>query len=121
MKILNEATAVALNIERRGDDGSLIIPTSLKYRVDCVTNNQPVTDWATLTPAATTTVVIPAASNAIIESAHQVRRTDFDDIFEIYCDQLYGGEKPVVIFHRDLSQFVKSCERGRIGESRVAA
>jgi hypothetical protein len=65
VKLLNEATAVTLNIERRGDDGSLITPTSLKYRVDNQTNNQVVTDWATLTPAATTTVVIPATSNAI--------------------------------------------------------
>lgn len=65
MKLINEATAVTINIERRGDDGSLITPTSLKYRVDNQTNNQVVTDWATLTPAATTTVVIPAASNAI--------------------------------------------------------
>lgn len=70
MKLLNEATAVTLNIERRGDDGSLITPTSLKYRVDCTTNNQPITDWAALTPAATTTVVIPATSNAIIDDGN---------------------------------------------------
>lgn len=65
MKLINEATAVTINIERRGDDGSLITPTSLKYRVDCQTNNQPITAWTALTPAATTTVVIPATSNAI--------------------------------------------------------
>ena len=70
MKILNEATAITVNIERRGDDGSLLTPTSLKYRVDCQTNNQPITDWTALTPAATTTVVIPATSNAIQNDAN---------------------------------------------------
>jgi hypothetical protein len=70
MKLINEATAVTINIERRGDDGSLITPTSLKYRVDCQTNNQPITDWTALTPAATTTVVIPATSNAIQNDAN---------------------------------------------------
>lgn len=70
MKLLNEATAVTINIERRGDDGSLITPTSLKYKVDCTTNNQPVTAWTALTPAATTTVVIPAASNTILDDGN---------------------------------------------------
>lgn len=70
MKLLNESTAVTLNIERRGDDGSLVTPTSLKYRVDCTTNNQPITDWTSLAPAATTTVVVPAASNAIINDGN---------------------------------------------------
>ena len=69
MKLINEATAVTINIERRGDDGSLLTPTGLKYRVDCQTNNQPITAWTALTPAATTTLVIPAASNAIIDDS----------------------------------------------------
>jgi hypothetical protein len=46
---------------------------------------------------------------AIIESAHQVRRTLVDDIFEFYSDRFYGGERPEIVFHRDLIQFVQVC------------
>lgn len=44
---------------------------------------------------------------AIIDSAHQVRRTFVDDIFELYSEQFYGGSRPRVIFHRDLTRFVQ--------------
>jgi hypothetical protein len=47
-----------------------------------------------------------AGKQAIIESAHQVRRTLIDDVFDAYCERFFGGEKPKVVFHRDLSQFV---------------
>lgn len=47
---------------------------------------------------------------AIIESAHQVRRTLVDDIFEKFCDEKSGGSKPKVIFQRDLIEFVKSSD-----------
>ena len=83
MKIVNEATAVTVNIERRGDDGSLLTPTSLKYRVDCQTNNQPITDWTALTPAATTTVVIPATSNAIQDDGNSYE----DKVVTIMSDE----------------------------------
>lgn len=43
---------------------------------------------------------------SIIESAHQVRRTLIDELFEFYSDTLYGGERPEVIFQKDLLQFV---------------
>jgi len=45
---------------------------------------------------------------AIIDSAHQVRRTFIDDIFEMYAEQLYDGKMPEVIFHRDLILFVNA-------------
>jgi len=43
---------------------------------------------------------------AIIDSAHQVRRTLADDIFENYCDLLLNGEEPEVVFTKDLIDFV---------------
>jgi hypothetical protein len=47
---------------------------------------------------------------AIIDSANQVRRTLVDDIFELYSDQIYAGQRPEIIFHRDLVQFVNGSE-----------
>ena len=51
-----------------------------------------------------------SGKKAIIESAHQVRRTFVDDLFEFYSDKKNGGEKPEVIFHRDLIKFVGECD-----------
>ncbi len=45
---------------------------------------------------------------AICESANQVRRTPVDDVLDAYMETLYEGNEPEVIFHRDLTQFVKA-------------
>lgn len=70
MDLINERTARTLNIAFRGDDNSLITPTTLKWRLDCETNQQAVTDWADLTPDSITVVDIPAESNAIINDCN---------------------------------------------------
>lgn len=44
---------------------------------------------------------------AISESTHQVRRTPVDDVLDSYIENLFDSKEPVVIFHRDLTQFVK--------------
>jgi hypothetical protein len=44
---------------------------------------------------------------AIIESAHQVRRSLVDDVLERYIDQVCSGNKPEIVFHYDLSAFVR--------------
>lgn len=50
-----------------------------------------------------------AGKKAIIESAHQVRRTLVDDLFEAYVEQMCDGQPPDVVFHADLSAFAKHC------------
>jgi hypothetical protein len=50
-----------------------------------------------------------AGKKAIIESAHQVRRTMVDDLFEAYVEQVCGGAAPEVVFHADLSAFARAC------------
>jgi hypothetical protein len=47
---------------------------------------------------------------AICESATQVRRTPVDDVLDSYFETLYSDGEPEVIFHRDLTQFVKHME-----------
>jgi hypothetical protein len=45
---------------------------------------------------------------AIIESAHQVRRSAVDDVFEQYCDHV--GGKPDAFFQKDLLIFVNESD-----------
>lgn len=70
MRRINEGTAVELSVARRGDDGSLVTPTSLKYKVDCETSGTAITAWTTLTPASITAIAIPATSNAIQDDSN---------------------------------------------------
>lgn len=55
---------------------------------------------------------------AIVDSANQVRRTLFDEIFEKYVEINYGGKSPNVVFLKDLSDFVLS---GELFDDRDAA
>ncbi len=41
------------------------VPTTVKYRVDCLTTGKELTDWTTVTPAASVTISITATENAI--------------------------------------------------------
>ena len=70
MKLVNEKTALTLKASYRGDDGSILTPTTLKYRMDCETTGQSITPWTTLTPAAVTSIPISAANNAILDDSN---------------------------------------------------
>lgn len=50
-----------------------------------------------------------SGKKAIIGSANQVRRCEIDEIFEAFCEELYEGKKPDILFHRDLSWFITQC------------
>lgn len=47
-----------------------------------------------------------AGKKAIIESATQIRRSVIDDLVEQYIETECDEERPAVIFHRDLSEYV---------------
>lgn len=49
-----------------------------------------------------------AGKRAIIESAHQIRRTLIDDVFESYCEQFGSKSEPIVLFTKDLVDFVNA-------------
>lgn len=82
MQRINEGTAVELSIARRGDDGSLIVPTTLKYRVDDSAGDS-ITAWTDVTPASITTLDIPAASNAILDDS----KTYEDRVVTVMADE----------------------------------
>lgn len=64
--------------------------------------NRDITQFNAGAPPAMTTGKL-----AIIESAHQVRRTVVDDVFEHYIQELYDGKCPKVVFTKDLLDFVR--------------
>lgn len=63
--------------------------------------NRDIFEFKVGTPPAMT-----SGKKAIIESAHQVRRTLADDIFEFYSDHFFDSKPPEVVFTRDLIDFV---------------
>ena len=65
MQTVNERTAMTFRSSVRGDDGSIVTPATVKYRVDCLTNNQPIVAWTNLTPASIQTIEVLGAANAI--------------------------------------------------------
>lgn len=50
---------------RTRSTGAASTPTSLKYRLDCLTTKREVLDWTTLSAASTATITITGAQNAI--------------------------------------------------------
>lgn len=46
----------------------------------------------------------------IIESSNQVRRTVVDEVLEQYLEEVYGNERPPVIFMKDLHDYVNHAE-----------
>jgi hypothetical protein len=51
---------------------------------------------------------VTKGKTAIIESAAQVRRTQADDVWDDFCTSVYGGVRPQVVFHRDLTDFASA-------------
>ena len=52
---------------------------------------------------------VSRGKKAIIESANQVRRTQVDEIFERFCDEIHHG-RPRVFFQRDLIAFASGSD-----------
>lgn len=62
----NEASTVLLPLKHLNQDGALFTPSTLKYRVDDLTNNRQVLDWTVVsTPSTTNTLTITSTQNAL--------------------------------------------------------
>jgi hypothetical protein len=69
---VNEESAKAVNVRVIGTDGSVVAPTTLKYRLDCRTSGTVLVDWTTVTPDATTVIPITADQNRIVNDGNEV-------------------------------------------------
>lgn len=55
-------------------DATASAPSTAKYRVDCLTTQKTLTDWTTLTPAASISISITRTDNAIQDSSNRIER-----------------------------------------------
>lgn len=61
---LNEGSALPFTVTLY-TDGTLTAPTSLRYRVDCITTGATLTNWSSLSPASSVSVTVTPEANAI--------------------------------------------------------
>lgn len=72
--IINEKTTAYLPVSFRDKHGQLAAPSSITYRIDCLTSGRQVRAWTALSPAAQTEIVLTASDNAIFGSSERERR-----------------------------------------------
>jgi hypothetical protein len=70
----NEGQSATVNIVFQDDDNVATTPTTLRYRIDCLTNRRQVRDWTTLTPASSVSIPITPSDNAILNTRNDVER-----------------------------------------------
>lgn len=69
---IHEDSAYRKTMRVKDSAGATVVPTTLRYRVDCVTTQTAVLEWTTLTPAASVTINVAAALNSIVNEANSV-------------------------------------------------
>lgn len=62
---VHEGTTFTANAKFRSSANAAQAPTTAKYRVDCLTTGKKITDWTSLTAAASIDITITATHNAI--------------------------------------------------------
>jgi hypothetical protein len=63
---INEGSALYFTFTFKDENGAPVIPTSIDWRLDDVTNNVQVLDWAAIgVPAASVNITVEGANNAI--------------------------------------------------------
>jgi len=56
------------------DNDTALAPTTASYRVDCLTTGKVLTDWTTLTPAASIAISITPTENAIQDDSNRTEK-----------------------------------------------
>ena len=69
----DEGTTFVATANFRSGDASAV-PTTARYRVDCKTTGKKITDWTTLTPAASISITMSADDNQIVSTGRQKER-----------------------------------------------
>jgi hypothetical protein len=71
---INEGTSARVSVEWTDFDGAPATPTSVTYRIDCLTTGQAVRASTPATPAATTVIDLTSDDNAIRDQANASER-----------------------------------------------
>jgi hypothetical protein len=69
-----EGTSASRTVTFLDEDGASALPTTLRYRIDCLTSKREVRDWTTLTPAVSVVIPITPDDNEIQDSRNPTER-----------------------------------------------
>lgn len=70
MQRINEKSTSYLNVSFRDKEGALAVPTSISYRIDCVTTGTAVLAPTALAAASEVEITITPTQNAIVTSSN---------------------------------------------------
>ncbi|MCK5613136.1 hypothetical protein KAR91_65285 [Candidatus Pacearchaeota archaeon] len=91
MTTVNEGSTCYLDVSFKDKDGVLAAPTSISYRIDCITSDQEIKDDTDFgAPAASIEIEIDSADNAIIDQANNSERR------LVTVTGTYGAEDKIV-------------------------
>lgn len=71
---INEGSTGYLTVDFKDKDGTLEAPTSISYRIDCLTNGQEVKTDTSVTPASSVEIELTKTDNAIINQNNNSER-----------------------------------------------
>jgi hypothetical protein len=66
-KSVNEESSAFLTVRFYDKNDELTTPSSIQYRLDCLTNNEEVRTWTALAPASVIEIGLDATDNAIVD------------------------------------------------------
>lgn len=76
MNQINEKTTGYVTVTFRDKAGVAVMPTSVSYRIDCMTTGQQVRNWTPIAPGPSVEIVLTPADTSILVDAntHEQRR-----------------------------------------------
>ena len=74
MATVNEKTTAYVAVKFYDKAGALAAPSSVTWRLDCMTNSQQIADWSSISPASEIEITVGFALNAIINQANDTER-----------------------------------------------
>jgi hypothetical protein len=75
MKKINEASECYVDYTVLDENVELITPSSMRYRIDCLTTGHNVLDWTDIaTPDSEGTIVVTSAQNAMVSQCNRRER-----------------------------------------------
>lgn len=83
-KIVNEESSAFLTVSFYDKNDELTTPSSIQYRLDCLTNDQQIRDWTAFSPASVIEIGLNANDNSIIDQGN------FEEIRLVTIEAYFG-------------------------------
>jgi hypothetical protein len=68
---IEEGDQYPIRITIKDANGSPVAPSTLRYRVDCVTTGTTIIDWTALAASSSVDLTIPSSANGIVNNANE--------------------------------------------------